>query len=379
MTPKAAQQRHAPERPPPSLSATLNGAPLVPGVRLLPPGYLYRQKSVVTICKGKAILMRRFLLVALLAIAITPLGCGRLRKDAPTSGGDGAPANTIGDVDAGGDPTEEGALPADKLDVCSHLTREEVEAALGRPVKEPMRGTELSSRRSGTLTSSCMFGGDEGFVSLGVKRQAPNSTTRWNAAEAYEELKDRIFKAHSGESFVRLAEVSGIGADAFAETKEETVNFQTTELRVLSKHSILTVRVVGLLAATSSFEAAKILAGKAVPRLEQHERAGIIPGPDSSSTAPEAGANHGDDKRQRMPEKSRAERRTTKEVEQPPRPGNTKATTAKAGKTNSRRADEANSKQSKKPVKESTKRTPDRTKREATKAARATPRSKKRP
>ena len=323
--------------------------------------------------------MRRFLLVALLGIAITPLACGKLRKDTPTSGEPGAPANTIGQVDAEGDPTEGSTLPADKLDVCSHLTREEVEAALGRPVKEPMHGTELSSRRSGTLTSSCMFGGDEGFVSLHVKRQSPTSTTRWNAAKSYEELKDRIVKAQTGESMVKLVEVSGIGVDAFAETKEETVNFQTTELRVLSKHSILTIRVVGLLAATSTLEAAKILAGKAVPRLEKYERAGIILGPDSTSPAPEPGANLSGDKRQRMPEKSRAGRKTTKEVEQSPTRGNTKATTAKVGKNNSRRADEASSKQSKKSVKESTKRTPDRTKREATKTARAKPKSKKRP
>jgi hypothetical protein len=322
--------------------------------------------------------MRRFLLIAFLGVAVMPLACGKLRRDAPTSGA-GAPANTTGDVDAEGDPTEGSTLPADKLDVCSQLTREEVEAALGRPVREPMRGTELSSRRSGTLTSSCMFGGDEGFVSLHVKRQSPTSTTRWNAAKSYEELRDRIVTAQSGESVVRLAEVSGIGVDAFAETKEETVNFQTTELRVLSRHSILTVRVVGLLAATSSLEAAKILAGKAVPRLEEYERAGIIPAPDSTSTAAERGANSGDDKRQRVPEEPRAERRTTKEVEQSPTRGNTKAATAKVGKNNSRRADEASSKQSKKSVKESAKKTPDRTKREATKTARANPRSKKKP
>jgi hypothetical protein len=318
--------------------------------------------------------MRRFLLIALLGIALTALTCGKRGKDTPASGGAGAPAETVGEVDAEDDTTEGGTLPADKLDVCSQLTREEVEAALGRPVREPMRGTELSSPRSGSLTSSCMFGGDEGFVSLHVKRQSPTSTTRWNAAKSYEELKDRIVKAQSGGSVVRLAEVSGIGVDAFAETKEETPNFQTTELRVLSKHSILTIRVVGLLAATSSLEDAKILAGKALPRLEEYERAGIITGPALTSTDPDPG----DDKRQKMPEKSRPERKTTKEVEQSPR-GNTKATTAKIGKNNSRRADEASSKQSKKSVKESAKRTPDRTKREATKAARANPKSKKRP
>jgi hypothetical protein len=230
--------------------------------------------------------MRKFLFIALLGIAITTLACRNLKKDTPPSGRSGALANAIGDVDTESDPTEGGTLPADKLDVCSQLTREEVEAALGRPVKEPMRGTELSSPRSGTLTSSCMFGGDEGFVSLGVKRQAPASTITWNAARSYEELKDRVIKAQSGESVIRLTEVSGIGVDAFAETKEETINFQTTELRVLSKHSILTIRVVGLLAATSTLEAAKILAGKAVPRLEKYERAGIIPRLDSTSTAP---------------------------------------------------------------------------------------------
>ena len=101
--------------------------------------------------------MRRFLLVALLGIAVAPLACGKLSKDTPAPGGAGATANTVGDVDADGDPTGGGTLPADKLDVCSHLTREEVEAALGRPVKEPMRGTELSSARDGPLTSSCML------------------------------------------------------------------------------------------------------------------------------------------------------------------------------------------------------------------------------
>lgn len=307
--------------------------------------------------------MRGFLLIALLGVAVTPLACGKLRRDAPTSGA-GAPANTKGDVEAEGDPTERGTSPADKLDVCSHLTREEVEAALGRPVKEPTRGTELSSRRSGTLTSSCMFGGDEGFVSLHVKRQLPGSTTGWSAAESYEELKGRLFKAHGGGALVELAEVSGIGVDAFAETKEETVNFQTTELRVLSRHSILTIRVVGLLAATSTLEAAKVLAGKAVPRLEGYERAGIIPG-----------AGPGDDKRPRTPETSRAGREATKEVERPPARDNTKATTAKVGKNDLRRAGEASSKQSR----ESAKKTPDRTKREAAKTARGNPRGKKRP
>jgi len=320
--------------------------------------------------------MRRFFfLIALLCITLTPLACGKLRRDSPTSGGAGAPANTNGDVDAEGDPTDGSTLPADKLDVCSQLTKEEVEAALGRPVNEPMRGTVLSSRRTGSLTSSCMFGGEEGFVSLHVKRHLPNSTTRWNAAKSYEELKDRIFKAQSGESLVRLAEVSDIGVDAFAETKEETVNFQTTELRVLSRYSILTVRVVGLLAATSSLEAATILARKAVPRLEEYEKAGMIHAPDPASTAPEPVANPGDDKGRRVPEKSRVEQKTTKEVEQSPTRGHRNATTATGGTNNSRRADEASSKQGKKSVKESGKRTPERTKREA---AKATPRSKKR-
>ena len=320
--------------------------------------------------------MRRFLLIALLGIAVTPLACGRPGRDTPTSGG--AQANAGGDVDAEGDAAEGSPLPADKLDVCSQLTREEVQAALGRPVKEPMRGTELSSRRTGTLTSSCMFGGEEGFVSLGVKRQSPNSTTAWDAAKAFEELKDRIVEANSGKSLVKLAEVSGIGAGAFAETKEETVNFQTTELRVLSRRSILTVRVVGLLEATSSFDAAKILAAKALPRLEESERAGIIRGPDSTATAKEPGADLVDDKRQATPESSRVERKNAKEAGRSAARGDTEASTAKAGKNSSRRADEAGSKQSKKPVKESTKKTPDRTKREAAKTTKETPKRKKR-
>ena len=226
--------------------------------------------------------MRRFLLIALLGIAITLLACGKLRKDTHPPGEAGAQANAIGEADGESDPTEGSTLPADTLDVCSQLTREEVEAALGRPVKEPTRGSDLTSRRSGTLTSSCMFGGDEGFVSLDVKRQAPTSTTTWNAAKSYEELKDRIVKARSGESFTRLAEVSGIGVNAFAETRDEMANFQTTELRVLTKQSILTVRVVGLSAVTSTLEAAKILAGKVVLRLEKYERAGITPAQDVS-------------------------------------------------------------------------------------------------
>lgn len=218
--------------------------------------------------------MRRLLLVALLGIAVALLACGKLRKAAPPSGEAGAQANAMGDADAESGPTEGSALPADSLDVCSQLTREEAEDALGRPVKKPTRGPDLTSRRSGTLTTSCMFGGDEGFVSLDVKRQDPASTTKWDAAKSYEELKDRIVKAQSGESLIRLVEVSGIGAAAFAETKEEAASFQTTELRVLTRQFILTIRVVGLSAVTSTLEAAKIVAGKVVPRLEKYEREG---------------------------------------------------------------------------------------------------------
>jgi len=224
-----------------------------------------------------------------------------------------------------------------------------------------------------------MFGGDEGFVSLHVKRQSPASTTRWDAAKSFKELKDRIVEGQGGEAVVRVTDVSGIGVDAFAETKEETANFQTTELRVLSRRSILTIRVVGLLAATSSLEDAKILAGKAVPRLEEYERAGVIPGPDSTSAAPKPGDDLGDAKRQRVPEKSRDEPKTTKESERSRKRGDTKAAAANSGKSGSRRDDEASSKRSKKSVKESAKGTPERTKRGATKTARANPKSKKRP
>jgi hypothetical protein len=220
------------------------------------------------------VLMRRFLLIALLGIALTPLACGKLRKNTTPSREDGTQTNAIGDADAESAQAEGSTLSADDLDVCSQLTREEVEAALGKPVKEPIRGTDLTSRRSGTLTSSCMFGGEEGFVSVGVRRQDPASVTKWDAAKSYEELKDRITKAQGGESLIRVAEVSGIGTAAFAETKEEAANYQTTELRALTKHSILTIRVVGLSAATSTLEAAKILAGKAVLRLEQYEQVG---------------------------------------------------------------------------------------------------------
>jgi hypothetical protein len=323
--------------------------------------------------------MRRFLLIALLGIAVTPLACGRLGRDARTRGGAGAGANAGGEVDAEGEPTEGSPLPADKLDVCSQLTREEVEAALGRPVKEPMRGTELSSRRTGTLTSSCMFGGEEGFVSLGVKRQSPNATTAWYAAKAFEELKDRIVEANSGESLVKVAEVSGIGAGAFAETKEETVNFQTTELRVLSRRSILTVRVVGLLEATSSFDAARTLAEKALPRLEEYERAGIIRGPESAATANRPEADPDDDKSQETRDRARAERKDAKEAERSAARDDKKAAASKAGKDGSRRADDrADSKQGKKSARESAKKSPEKPKKESPKTAKANAGRKKR-
>ncbi len=263
--------------------------------------------------------------------------------------------------------------PGDQIDPCSPITRDEVEAALGRTVMEPARGNEIASPRAGTVTTSCMFGSNEGFVSLNIKQRDPASSLAWNAAQSYEELKEIIFKSRSGESSGRLEEVSGIGMDAFAETKEESVNYQTTELRVLSKYSILTVRVVGP-TAISTLEAAKTLAGKAIRRLDKYEMNAAIPTSDSTPAAPEPGTNLNNAERPRAPEKSRAEPKSVQVVE-PSRPQrNTKATSAKVGNNNSRRADRLGSKESKKV----STRAVNRNKRESAKAVRANSRSRRR-
>jgi hypothetical protein len=195
----------------------------------------------------------------------------------------------------------------------------------------------------------------------------------WNAARSYEELKGIIFKSRNGESSGRLEEISGIGVDAFAETKEETMNYQTTELRVLSKYSILTVRVVGP-SATSTLEAAKTLAGKAILRLEKYEINAAIPTSDSTPTAPAPPPNLNNVERPRVPEKSRAEARSAKEVEPSKPRKNTRATSAKVENNNSRRADKSGSKESKR----ASTRAVNRNKRESAKAVRANARGRRR-
>lgn len=209
--------------------------------------------------------MSRLLLMALSCVAVTSiLACGR---NTPSPGEDRARESVNSNTSEEGDQTDSGTSSSDNLDVCSQLTREEVEAALGQSVAAPVPGTTLTSRRAGTITSSCMFSSSQGFVSLDIKRQDPASKTIWNAAKAYEELKGLI-KSHGAESGGRVEEVSGVGLNAFVETTEVTANQKTTELRVLSKRSILTVRVVGP-SATSTLDVAKTLALKAVGRLEK--------------------------------------------------------------------------------------------------------------
>ncbi len=260
-----------------------------------------------------------------------------------------------------------------QIDPCSLITREEVEAALGRTVMEPTRGNEIVSPRAGTMNTSCMFGSDEGFVSLNIKQRDPASRVAWNAARSYEELKGIIFKSRNGESSGRLEEIPGIGVDAFAETKEETMNYQTTELRVLSKYSILTVRVVRP-SAISTLEAAKTLAGKAILRLDKYEMNAAIPTSDPTPVAPAPATNLNNSERPKAPEKSRAEPKIVKEVE-PSRPRkNTKATSAKVENNNSRRADKPGSKESKR----ASTRAVNRNKRESAKAVRASARGRRR-
>jgi len=311
--------------------------------------------------------VRKLLLIALPFIVMSLAACSNLPVSTHQSEEEKASEKT----GENNNSVDGSRSSGDLLDACSLITREEVESALGRTVMEPARGNEIVSQRAGTVTTSCMFGSNEGFVSLNIKQRDPASTIAWNAARSYQELKEMIFKSRSGDSSGRLEEVSGIGVDAFAEIKEETTNYQTTELRVLSKYSILTVRVVGP-AATSTLEVAKTLAGKAIRRLEKYEMNAAIPTSDSTPTAPVPSLNSVE--RPRAPEKSRAEPRSVKEVE-PSRPQkNTNATSAKVANNNSRRAERVGSKESKK----SSARAVNRTKRESAKAARANPRSRRR-
>ena len=318
--------------------------------------------------------MKRLLLIALPYVALSLSACAGLTVKTPQSEDGKAQEQSTGD--AASDSPDGGQTPGDKLDVCSLATREEVEAASGRRVMEPRRGDELVSRRAGTVTSSCMFGSNEGFVSLNVRQQSPGSTTTWSAPRAYGELKDLI-KGSDGQPSGRLEEIEGLGVAAFAETKVETANYETTELRVLSERAILTIRLTGP-ASTPTLEAAKMIAGRAISRLERFESNGVIPAPDSQAMPSKPAASPDGDERLKAPEVSQNERKSGKGAAQSAASGTTKATSAKVSKDNSRRDDSSPSKQSKKSVKESAERASERNKREARKTVRANPRSKRR-
>lgn len=304
--------------------------------------------------------MRRLLLSALSCLAvISILTCGR---NSPPAGEDGGRGSVNANNGEESDQADGGTAAADNLDVCSQLTREEVEAALGRSVAAPVPGAALTSRRAGTLTSSCMFSSSQGFVSLDIKRQDPSSKTIWNAAKAYADLKGLIVKNHGPESAVRFEEVAGVGINAFVETTEETTGYKTTELRALGKRSILTVRVVGP-PANSTIEAAKTLALKAITRLERYEEAATIPTPEATVPSPAAAANRNEEVRPRVSENSQAEQKNTKDTNRPPARRGKNENSVEADKSSSRRRAESGSRERRAGGSASARRTEDRTKR----------------
>jgi hypothetical protein len=320
-------------------------------------------------------IVRRHLLIALACIAMSLAACA-----------DGSVDTTrVGDEAAGGVDSEGEAAQSsrDNLDACFEIEREEVEAALGLKVSGPTRGAELVSRRAGTLTSSCTFGGDRGFVRINVRRPDPGAETSWSAAQTYQELKALVAREGGEEASDRVEEVAGLGADAFAETKTETVNHQTTELRVLSKRSILTLRVTGP-ASAPTLDAAKTLAAQALSGLERHEGMTAMPAPERRAT-PKAAAADGEKRPQGDEEKSRSERKGAKKDENPKRdksPKRDERTAARrdsatGGRNVSRRAEETKSKASRNSAVKSKKETA-KSKRETTKTTRTNPRVRKR-
>ena len=313
--------------------------------------------------------MRRLWLIALLSITMSLSACGDQPGDTPQSG-------EVSEEAARNNNSIDGSKPTgDKIDACSQITKGEVEAALGKTVMEPTRGDDLVFRKEGTLTSSCMFGGNEGFVSLDIKQQAPASTIAWNAARAYEELKSLIIKGSGGQSSARLEEISGLGADAFAQTREEAENHETTELRILSKRTILTLRV-NTLASTSTLEVAKILAGKVISRLQMYEGDVIVAKPETPSTTPKPEPDSDRDRRLKSQEGSRSENKSAKKVERATEQKTGRVASARGGgKSVSRRANEPSSRVSQK----STKRTADKGKKETTKTAQTSPKRRRRP
>ena len=314
--------------------------------------------------KGKTP-VRSLLLITLPYVVMSLTACGSLSVYQPHTGEE-VRENDAGDRDDGDISTDGGKSRGDILDACSQLMKEEVEAALGRTVMEPTHSNELVSRRAGTLTSSCMFGSDQGFVSVSVRQQSPASATAWDAARAYEELKDLIVKGDGEKTPVGFEEVSGLGAEAFAETKQEAVNYETTELRVLSKRSILTIRVTAP-ASIPTLEAARMLAAKAISRLEGYE-----------SNARDPAPRRDRDERRKASGSSQAENKSAKKPERSPvaRAAKTapKTASARVGKGVSRQAGETGSKLRR----ESANSTAERGKKRPAKAARPTPKNRRR-
>lgn len=306
--------------------------------------------------------MRRLLLIALSCIALSISACRRLPGDTPQSGEEQGQEEAAGNNGS----IKSGESSGDKIDACSQITKAEVEAALGTTVMEPTRGNELVSRKEGSLTSSCMFGSDEGFVSLDIKQQNPASTIAWNASRSYEELKDLIVKRGGEQASTRLEEVTGIGAAAFAQTHEETKDHQTTNLRILTTRVILTIRVSAP-ATTPTLEAAKIVAGKVTPRLQRY-------GSDAIVAAPQPAPQSDDDERRKSSKGSQTEDKSAKKAERQSARKAAGVASAKGGKGVSRRAQEPDSKLSRK----SPKRSAERSKKETRKTTRPSPKIRRR-
>ena len=311
--------------------------------------------------------VRKLLLIALPYIAISLSACDKVPLYTTPSGEENA------SKEEGNTNTVSGSKsPGNKIDACAQITREEVEAALDGTVMEPTRGDDLMSRKEGTLTSSCMFGSDEGFVSLDIKQQNPASTTAWNAARSYEELKELIIKNGEGQSYAKLEEVTGLGAAAFAQTSEQANDHETTDLRVLVKRFILTIRVSAL-ASTPTLEVAKILAGKVIPRLETYGGDAIVATP---STTPKPAVKLNEDERLKSEKGSQVEsKKSAKRDERATVQKATKAASARGDKRASRRANESSPKSSQK----SANRTVGRNKKETAKPARPSPKNRRRP
>ena len=311
--------------------------------------------------------MRRLLLIALAYLAVSLSACDKVPLYTTRSGEENA------NKEEGNTSTVSGnKSPGDKIDACAQITRGEVEDALGDTVMQPTRGEDLVSRKEGTLISSCMFGSDEGFVSLDVKQQNPASTTAWNAARSYEELKELIIKNGEGQSYAKLEEVTGLGAAAFAQTSGAANNHLTTELRVLVKRFILTIRVSAL-ASTQTLEVAKTLAGTVIPRLETYEGDAIVATP---TTTPKPAIKLNEDESLKSAEGSQRERRkSAKQVERTPVQKAAKTASARGDTKTSRRANEPGSKSNQK----SAQRNSGRNRKETAKSARPSPRNRKRP